>query len=256
MTILALEGATYRYRGATEPALQGLDLAVDKGRSLGVVGESGSGKTTALRLLLALASPSEGRVLFDGEPLSLRNAGQVRRLRRAVQPVFQDPYASLDPRMRVDRIVAEPLVSLAVERDGARRRARVADALAEVGLEPDVLKRYPHEFSGGQRQRIAIARALVTNPEVLIADEPVSALDVTTRIEVIALFDRLRKDRGLSIVMVSHDVSVVAALCDETVVLQDGRLVESGPTMEVLNAPREPYTQALIAAIPRLGAAG
>ncbi|GAA4894943.1 hypothetical protein GCM10025789_10450 [Tessaracoccus lubricantis] len=253
MSVLALEGATYRYRGATEAALDGVSLAVEKGRSLGIVGESGSGKTTALRLLLALTTPSEGQVLFDGEPLLRRNSGQARRLRRAVQPVFQDPYASLDPRMRVDRIVAEPLVSLGVELDGARRRARVAESLAEVGLDAEALGRYPHEFSGGQRQRIAIARALVTDPAVLIADEPVSALDVTTRIEVIELLDRLRRERGLSIVMVSHDVSVVAALCDDVLVLQGGRAVESGPTLDVLSAPREPYTQGLIAAIPRLG---
>lgn len=252
MSVLALEAATFRYRGAAEAALAGLSLTVERGRSLGVVGESGSGKTTALRLLLALAAPTGGRVLFDGEPLDLRDRAQVRGLRRAVQPVFQDPYASLDPRMRVERVVGEPLASLRVERDAARRRGRVAAALAEVGLGEDTLGRYPHEFSGGQRQRIAIARALVTDPEVLVADEPVSALDVTTRIEVIALLDRLRKERGLSIVMVSHDVSVVAALCDTVAVLQAGRLVESGPTMEVLGSPSEPYTRELIGAIPRL----
>lgn len=252
MSLLALDQSTYRYRGADEPALHGLSVAVDEGRSLGIVGESGSGKTTALSLLLALNAPSSGRVLFDGRPLSLRDRAQVRALRRAVQPVFQDPYASLDPRMRVDRIVAEPLVSLGVERDAGRRRERVASALAEVGLGDDTLTRYPHEFSGGQRQRIAIARALVTDPRILVADEPVSALDVSTRIDVIALLDRLRRDRGLSIVMVSHDMSIVAALCDAMVVLKDGRLVESGETLRVLHDPREPYTQALIAAIPRL----
>lgn len=252
MSTLALDGATYRYRGATEAALQGLTLAVEPGRSLGIVGESGSGKTTALNLLLALASPTEGLVLFDGERLTLRDRAQVRRLRQAVQPVFQDPYASLDPRMRVDRIVAEPLASLGVERDSRRRRDRVAAALADVGLGADALTRYPHEFSGGQRQRIAIARALITDPRVLVADEPVSALDMTTRIEVIELLDELRTGRGLSIVMVSHDVSVVAALCDDVLVLQHGRLVEAGPTMQVLHRPHEPYTRGLIAAIPRL----
>lgn len=253
MSVLALNDVTYRYRGATEAALSGLSLTVDRGRSLGIVGESGSGKTTALRLLLALSTPSEGTVTFDGEPLRPGHRAQVRRLRRAVQPVFQDPYASLNPRMRVDKVVAEPLVSLGVEPDARRRRARVAEALGEVGLDEDALRRYPHEFSGGQRQRIAIARALVTDPEVLIADEPVSALDVTTRVEVIALLAKLRKRRGLSIVMVSHDVSVVAALCDDMLVLEGGRLVESGPTLSLLRDPQESYTQALIGAIPRLG---
>lgn len=252
MSILALDGAGYRYRGAAEPALHGLSIAIEEGGSLGIVGESGSGKTTALSLLLALNAPSTGRVLFEDAPLELRDRERVRALRRAVQPVFQDPYASLDPRMRVDRIVAEPLVSLGIERDARRRRERVAAALAEVGLGEDTLGRYPHEFSGGQRQRIAIARALVTDPRVLVADEPVSALDVTTRIDVIELLDRLRRDRGLAIVMVSHDMSIVAALCEEMVVLKDGHLVESGATMSVLHRPQEPYTQALIAAIPRL----
>ena len=252
MSLLALDDVTFRYRGAAAPALDQVSLAVSAGRSLGIVGESGSGKTTALSLLLALRQPSSGRVLFEGEPLNVRDAALVRRLRRAVQPVFQDPYASLDPRMRVDRIVGEPLVSLGVERNSSARRGRVAEALAEVGLGADALTRYPHEVSGGQRQRIAIARALATDPAVLVADEPVSALDVTTRIDVIALLDKLRRERGLSIVMVSHDISVVAALCDDVAVLKDGRLVESGATLPLLANPQEQYTRQLISAIPRL----
>lgn len=249
--VLALESATYVYRGASEPALSDATLAVREGHSLGIVGESGSGKSTTLNLLLGLAAPTTGRVLFEGAPLGGRDA--LRRLRRAVQPVFQDPYTSLDPRMRIDRIVGEPLLSLGIESGRAARRARAAAALADVGLSEDTLTRYPHEFSGGQRQRIAIARALVTDPRVLVADEPVSALDVTTRIDVISLLARLKRERGLSIVMVSHDMSVVAALCEETMVLKDGRTVESGATLELLDAPREPYTAQLIAAIPRIG---
>lgn len=250
--LLALDSVTFRYRRAPEPALRDVSLTVEPGSSLGIVGESGSGKSTALNLLLGLTTPEGGRVLFEGEPLRGREV--VRRLRHAVQPVFQDPYASLDPRMRIDRIVAEPLVSLGIERDAAARRARVASVLAEVGLDGDTLTRYPHEFSGGQRQRIAIARALVTDPRVLIADEPVSALDVTTRIDVIELLARLQAERGLSVVMVSHDMSIVAALCERVLVLKDGVAVETGDTLRVLTDPHEPYTRQLIGAIPRLPA--
>lgn len=248
--LLALENVGFRYRGADDLALDDVSLAVAPGKSLGIVGESGSGKSTALSLLLALRQPASGQVLFDGSPLVGR--ARVRELRREVQPVFQDPYTSLDPRMRVDRIVSEPLQSLGVEKDPRRRQDRAAATLAEVGMGTDALTRYPHEFSGGQRQRIAIARALVTNPRVLIADEPVSALDVSTRIDVIALLARLRESHGLSLIMVSHDISVVAALCDEMTVLKDGRVVETGPTLDVLANPTQAYTAALIAAIPRL----
>lgn len=253
--LLAFESVGFTYHGATDPALNRVTFALPRGESLGIVGESGSGKSTALKLLLALHPPTVGRVLFNGAELNVRDRRQVRELRQTVQPVFQDPYASLDPRMRVDRIVAEPLLSLGIGGTAAQRRARVAAAIEEVGLDVDTLARYPHEFSGGQRQRIAIARALVTDPAVLVADEPVSALDVTTRIEVIELLARLRRERQLSIVMVSHDMSVVAALCDTTVVLKDGEAIEAGETMSILNDPQEAYTRQLINAIPRLPAA-
>ena len=253
--LLAFESVGFTYRGATAPALNRVTFALTPGGSLGIVGESGSGKSTALKLLLALHQPTVGRVLFNGAELNVRDRRQVRELRQTVQPVFQDPYASLDPRMRVDRIVAEPLLSLGIGGIAAQRRARVAAAIEEVGLDVDTLARYPHEFSGGQRQRIAIARALVTDPAVLVADEPVSALDVTTRIEVIELLARLRRERQLSIVMVSHDMSVVAALCDTTLVLKDGTVIETGATMSILNDPHEAYTRQLISAIPRLPAA-
>ncbi|SHJ81727.1 ABC transporter [Tessaracoccus bendigoensis DSM 12906] len=250
MSILALESVTFRYRGSSEPALRDVSLTLQPGQGVGIVGESGSGKSTALNLLLGLTTPEQGRVLFDG--VDLRGRGVVKRLRHAVQPVFQDPYASLDPRMRVDRIVGEPLDSLRIGSTGAERKERVRAVLAEVGLDGDSLKKYPHEFSGGQRQRIAIARALVTDPSVLIADEPVSALDMTTRIEVIELLARLRAERGIGVVMVSHDMSIVAALCGRVLVLKDGGVVEEGETLRVLAEPRESYTKALIAAIPRL----
>lgn len=251
-SLLAFESVGFTYRGAADPALSRVSFSLPRGESLGIVGESGSGKSTALKLLLALNRPTEGRVLFNGAELNLRDRRQVRELRRTVQPVFQDPYASLDPRMRVDRIVAEPLVSLGLGGTTDQRRARVTAAVREVGLDVDTLARFPHEFSGGQRQRIAIARALVTDPAVLVADESVSALDVTTRIDVIELLARLRRERQLSIVMVSHDMSVVAALCDTTVVLKEGVVIETGATMSLLDDPQEPYTQQLISAIPRL----
>ena len=251
--LLGLDDVTYRYRGAHAAALDGVTLPVEEGVSLGVVGESGSGKSTALSLLLGLARPTAGRVLLDGTPLDLSDRRRRRAFRRRVQVVFQDPYSSLDPRQRVDRIVAEPLVSLRLSRGRAAREA-VLEALTSVDLEADVAGRYPHEFSGGQRQRIAIARALVTGPQVLLADEPVSALDLSTRLGVIGLLERLKREKGLTVVMVSHDVSAVAALCERTVVLKDGRVVEQGSTRAILDDPQEPYTRRLIAAIPRIAA--
>ena len=251
--ILELREAGLRYRRAATSALDGVSFAVEPGRSLGLVGESGAGKTTALSLLLGLARPTSGAVLFEGEPLDPRDRAQLRRFRRAVQPVFQDPYSSLDPRQSIGRIVGEPLASLRVA-DGADARGRVARALEAVALPADAARRYPHEFSGGQRQRIAIARAIVSRPRVLLADEPVSALDVTTRIQIIELLGELAATEGMTVVMVSHDLGVVASLCADTVVLQGGRVVEQGTTREVLGSPRDPYTRRLLASVPRLPA--
>ncbi len=249
--ILELRDAGFRYRRAAAPALDGVSFAVEPGRSLGLVGESGAGKTTALSLLLGLTRPTSGEVLFEGAPLDPRDREQLRRFRRTVQPVFQDPYSSLDPRQSVGRIVGEPLASLGIA-SGTEARERVARALEAVALPADAAGRYPHEFSGGQRQRIAIARAIVSRPRVLLADEPVSALDVTTRIQIIELLGELAATEDLTVVMVSHDLGVVATLCAETVVLQGGRVVEQGATRAVLGAPRDPYTQRLLASVPRL----
>lgn len=249
MTLLEARGVDFSY--GKRLTLSGVDIAVSAGESVGIVGESGAGKSTLLALLLGLASPQRGEVRFDGEPLRLRDRALMRRFRAGVQAVFQDPYSSLDPRQRVDRIVAEPLESLGLAR-GEEARQRVREALESVGLPEDAAERYPHEFSGGQRQRIAIARATVVQPRVLIADEPVSALDVSTRTQVIELVNELRAEYGLALVMVSHDLGAVAATCERTVVLEAGRVVEAGDTASVLAAPRETYTQRLIAAIPRL----
>jgi peptide/nickel transport system ATP-binding protein len=251
--ILELRGADYAYRGSGTPALADVSFAVEAGLSVGLVGESGAGKTTLLKLMLGLSAPTSGEVLFDGERLDLKNRTRMRGFRRAVQTVFQDPYSSLDPRQSVGRIVAEPLRSLGIAR-GAAATTRVTEALGSVGLPADAAGRYPHEFSGGQRQRIAIARAVVGHPRLLLADEPVSALDVTTRIQIIDLLAELGQTRGLTVVMVSHDLSVVAALCHRTVVLRDGRIVEQGDTADVLGSPREDYTRRLLDSVPRLPA--
>jgi peptide/nickel transport system ATP-binding protein len=239
-----------RTSGGTR-ALDGVDLRVEAGRSLGIVGESGSGKSTLLRLLLGLDSPTAGEVRYRGEVLDRRDRGLLRRLRADVQPVFQDPRSSLDPRMRIGAVVAEPLRSLRVP---GHHRARVAEVLAAVGLEPDVVDRYPAQFSGGQRQRIAIARALAPSPSVLVADEPVSALDVSVRGQVVELLRRLAREQGLTLVLVSHDIAIVGRLCERTVVLHHGRVVEEGATASVLTDPREPYTRRLLAAVPQLPA--
>jgi ABC-type glutathione transport system ATPase component len=250
--ILALRDAGYRYRGGTV-ALDGVTFSVDAGHNIGLVGESGAGKTTLLRLLLGMMSPTSGELLFDGSPLWRRDRERMRHFRRSVQTVFQDPYSSLDPRQNVARSVSEPLRSLGIA-TGGTAHALVADALHAVGLPEDAASRYPHEFSGGQRQRIAIARAVVGHPRVVLADEPVSALDMATRIQVLELLQELGVRNGLTVVMVSHDLSAVAALCSRVVVLQHGRVVEQGQTSAVLQSPAQAYTRRLLESVPRLPA--
>ncbi|GAA4580286.1 ATP-binding cassette domain-containing protein [Planotetraspora phitsanulokensis] len=249
----------FAYRRA--PAvLTDVSIEITQGRGVALVGESGAGKTTLLRLLLGLATPTTGRILFDGDTLAPGDRRRMRSFRRDVQTVFQDPYSSLDPRQSVARIVSEPLRSLGLLRDLPRpeRRAaageRVAAALHAVGLPEDAAGRYPHEFSGGQRQRVAIARAIVSEPRVLLADEPVSALDVSTRVRIVDLLAELRETRGLTVVMVSHDLAVVAALCPQVAVLERGRVVEQGDTAAVLGSPRHAYTRRLVRSVPRLPA--
>ncbi|MEV7108208.1 ABC transporter ATP-binding protein [Streptomyces atroolivaceus] len=249
--VLELKDAAVRYRGAAADVVRDVSLAVEAGESLALVGESGAGKTTLLRLLLGLARPTAGTVRFDGADLKPRDREQMRRFRRSVQCVFQDPYSSLDPSRKVGAIVAEPLRSLGLA-TRATVAPEVAAALERVGLQADAVDRYPHEFSGGQRQRIAIARATVCDPRVLLADEPVSALDVTTRVKVVDLLAELKEERGLTMVMVSHDLSVVASLCERTAVLERGRVVEQGATSQVLGEPAHPYTRRLIESVPRL----
>ena len=224
--------------GPTVTAVDDVSFDLFHGETLGVVGESGSGKTTLMRLLIGLLEPEQGRVTYYG---SAR--------RREVQMVFQDPATSLDPRMRVGDSIREPLRALHI---GGDHQARIDALLTEVGLEPAMARRYPHEFSGGQRQRIAIARALAPHPRVLIADEPVSALDVSVRAQVLNLLEDLRVELGLTLVLVSHDLSVVRQLSDRLLVMRAGQVVESGPTDAVFGAPSHSYTRLLLDSIPRL----
>jgi ABC-type glutathione transport system ATPase component len=237
-------------RRAVRHALRGVDLDLPAGGSVGIVGESGSGKSTLVRLLLALDRADAGVVTYRGRPVAPAAPRTLRWFRREVQVVLQDPFASLDPRTRVADIVAEPLECLDVPGDHG---ARVAELLSAVGLEPGTAKdRYPHEFSGGQRQRIAIARALAPGPRVLVGDEPLSALDVGVRGQVMDLLRGLAADLGLALVLVSHDIGAVHRLCEQIMVLHDGRVVERGRTADVLAAPSHPYTRRLLAAVPQL----
>ena len=229
-------------------AVDGVDFAIEAGRSFGVVGESGSGKSTLARLVMALVKPSAGEVRLLGRSLFALSRGELKAARADFQMVFQDPYGSLDPRMRVERIVAEPL-----PRGLSRpeQTARVAAVLASVGLEADAGRRYPHEFSGGQRQRIAIARALVTRPKLVVADEPVSALDVSMQAQVLNVMTDLAAQDGVTYLLISHDLAVVAHVCDEVAVMFQGRFVETGPADLLLTRPSHPYTRELVEAAPR-----
>ncbi|MED5620616.1 ATP-binding cassette domain-containing protein [Ideonella sp. BN130291] len=231
-------------------ALDGVSLQLQAGRNLGIVGESGSGKSTLARLVMALEAPTSGRVLMDGTDLQSLSVAALRRARAGFQMVFQDPYGSLDPRRTVERIVAEPLEALVDRCTRAEQRERAAEALEAVGLRSNDLAKYPHEFSGGQRQRIAIARALITRPRLIVADEPVSALDVSVQAQVLNLMLDLQDRHGVSYLFISHDLAVVGLVCDEVAVMQHGRVVEQGDPQQLFRQAEHPYTQALLAAIP------
>lgn len=227
-------------------AVADLDLKIEVGDRLGVVGESGSGKTTLAKLLLNLDKPTSGSITFKGQKLSLSD---MAIFRREVQIIFQDPRSSLDPRMTVKQIILEPLECLDFQQN---HQSRIEQVLQQVELDPTIWLRYPHELSGGQRQRVAIARALATQPSVLIADEPVSALDVLVREEILRLLSGLIESLNLTVVLISHDLSVISRLCDKVVVMRDGRIIESGTTQGVFRTPQQQFTQHLIASVPRL----
>lgn len=231
-------------------ALDRVSLTVQAGEIFGLVGESGCGKSTLARLVMALDRPTRGQVVFDGEDLFALSPDELTRRRRHFQMVFQDPFGSLDPRQRVERIVAEPLHVLADRPGRAETRERVVDMLESVGLTADHARRYPHEFSGGQRQRIAIARALITAPKLVVADEPVSALDLSVQAQVLNLLMELRAKRGVTFLFITHNLAVVDAIADRVGVMYRGRIVEIGPAEEVFDKPLHPYSKTLAAAEP------
>jgi ABC-type oligopeptide transport system ATPase subunit len=233
----------------TVRAVDNVDLQIFEGDTYGLVGESGSGKTTTGRCILRLIEPTSGDVMFRGENVLAFSKQQMRQARRNMQIVFQDPYASLNPRMRVDTIIQEPLV---IHRLGSHdeRQARVRELFELVGLDPVQLSRYPHEFSGGQRQRIALARALALNPSFVIADEPVSALDVSVQAQIVTLLMDLQRRLKLTYLFIAHDLRLVRRICNRVAVMYLGRIVETGATDTVFTAPAHPYTRALLSAVP------
>ncbi len=232
-------------------AVRGISLRMSAGRNLGVVGESGSGKSTLARLVMALEKPTSGQVHLLGQALGELSPAALRTARRDFQMVFQDPYGSLDPRQTVERIVTEPLAAIGTTAV-ADLHAKARDVLDSVGLRSSDLGKYPHEFSGGQRQRVAIARALITRPRLIVADEPVSALDVSVQAQVLNLMQDLSQQFGVTYLLISHDLAVVDHLCEEVAVIYQGRIVEQGSPLTLFRQAVHPYTRALIAAVPRL----
>jgi peptide/nickel transport system ATP-binding protein len=241
----------YAAHGRVARVVDDVSFDIRVGETLGLVGESGSGKSTVARMVLGLLQPTSGEVLFRGEPLPPLSSGRMRELRRQMQIVFQDPYAALNPRMTVRRILEEPF-AIHSETPAAGLAARLRELLKCVGLDESALPRYPHEFSGGQRQRINIARALALNPELLVLDEPVSALDVSVGAQVINLLRNLQRSMRLTYLFISHSMPLVRYLCDRVAVMQHGKLVELGDCMQVCEHPQNPYTRQLIAATPEV----
>jgi peptide/nickel transport system ATP-binding protein/oligopeptide transport system ATP-binding protein len=240
-------GVLLKHEVGTVRAVDGIDLDLRRGETLGIVGESGCGKSTTARLLMRLLEPTSGQILFEGNDISRIKGAPLKQLRRDVQIVFQDPYSSLNPRRRVGTIIAEPLVIHGVAGD---RKRKVQELMDRVGLNPEHYNRYPHEFSGGQRQRIGVARAIALDPQVLIADEPVSALDVSIQAQVLNLLRELQRDLGLTVVLIAHDLSVVRHMCNRVAVMYLGKIAELADADELYSMPRHPYTGALLSAVP------
>jgi len=244
------EGIVINRKIGEVKAVDGINFTVRRGETLGLVGESGCGKTTTGRCILRLERPTAGEILYDGIDIAKLERKDLMVLRRRIQVIFQDPYSSLNPRMKVGEIIAEPIMVHGIERSAARRSARVRELLSVCGLDPKFADRYPHEMSGGQRQRVGIARALALEPEFIICDEAVSALDVSIQAQIVNLLEDLRGQFGLTYLFIAHDLSVVRHLCQRVAVMYLGRIVELAECDELFDNPLHPYTQALLAAVP------
>jgi len=258
-SLLKVEGLTKHFHTSrnlfgkpthTVRAVEGVSFEIGHGETLGLVGESGSGKSTTGRLILRLEEPTAGTVIFDGQEISGLSPSQLAPVRRRLQVVFQDPFSSLNPRLRVGDSVGEPLSTHGVVRSAEEKRERVAALFRQVGLDPKFMDRFPHQFSGGQRQRIGIARAIALGPKLIVADEPITALDVSIQAQIVNLFLDLQEEMGMAYLFIAHDLGMVRHLCHRVAVMLRGRIVEMGSTEQVFANPQHPYTQALISAAP------
>ncbi|RQW64499.1 ABC transporter ATP-binding protein [Vibrio viridaestus] len=237
-------------------AVDNVSLNLERGKILGIVGESGSGKSTLARIVMALDKPTDGNVIFNNKDIFAQTSANLRKLRAHFQMIFQDPYGSLNPRHKVLRIISEPLHLEKDKPRGEELRKRIGDLLEQVGLQASDMDKYPHEFSGGQRQRIAIARALITKPQLIVADEATSALDLTVQAQILSLIKEMRDIHGISILFITHNIGVVDEICDSVAVMQSGKLVESGSVRQVLDNPKQDYTKRLLSAEPTLNEIG